>query len=231
MIIVPIQRWGIGDIIYEQTVVRKVANGNSILWPVEPHFVDGLSRAYPDITFSDGSKMDIDFERRDDYVQNAMRFLPLRWADSIMKVPYTACMASKYSLYHQDYRIWKERAMWHRDTVKEDELFEVLGCNNGPYNLINRFFGSDSQLQVTINVNNECQNIEMKTIQGFSLFDYAKVMENADNLHLVSSSTIYLTEQLELKAKEVHLYCRRPIEYNFANIDYLLEKHKYVFHL
>lgn len=233
MIIVPIQYFGLGDIIFEQTLVRKIANGSAILWPVAPQFKDGLQQAYPDITFADRTKMDIDYNRQDDYVQNDMRCLPFRWADAILQVPYTQCMSSKYQLYNQDYRTWKEQAMWHRDSDKEDELFKSFGCDKGEYVFTNVFFGSESQLRISVPMQ-ESWNlplIEMRTIPRFSLFDWAKVLENANEIHTVSTSILFLLEMLDLKAKEVHLYCRKPIEHNFDNIEYLLERHNYKLHL
>ncbi len=47
--IVPIQKWGIGDIIFEMTLVR--AFKEPVRWVVEEQFIDGLQRAYPDIGF------------------------------------------------------------------------------------------------------------------------------------------------------------------------------------
>ncbi len=231
MIIVPIQWFGLGDIIFEQTLVRKIAKGNAIMWPSDALFVEGLNRAYPDITFIDRAKADIDYECKEDYVKNAMRFLPLRWADTILKVPYSQCMASKYALYDMDYRIWKEKAMWRRDEEKEDELYKLLQCDKKEYNLVNSFFGSQSQLRVSIEVSNGLPNINMGTVQGYSLFDWAKVIENASTINVVSSSIIYILEMLALKAPEVHLYCRKPIEHDFKTIDYIFEKHKYIQHL
>lgn len=229
MTIVPVQCWGIGDIIFEQTVVRKVAGDNPILWPVEPQFLDGLTRAYPDLKFVDKRTLLIDYERKDDYIWGDMRMLPLRWADSICKVPYSDCMKSKYMLYGMEWQSWRVHAMWQRDGQKEYELRNHLRLPS-KYNLINRNFGSQSQLKAAIEVDNGLPNINMHTIEGFSLFDWAYVIENATEIHTVSTSIIYIMEMLQIRSESVHLYPRRPIEQGFENVEYILQKHRYEFH-
>jgi|SRR6185436_10236719 len=237
MIIFPLQSFGVGDVIFTQSLVRKIANGNKVLWGVESHFVDGLNRAYDGITFIDKKLINVDYNRRDDYVINGMRVLPIRWSDANLKVPYNQCMRAKYDAYNEDWRTWKEHAMWNRDKEMETKLGIKNGIwendydrDFGEYNLVNTIFGSESQLQVPIEVNNGLLNIQMKTIEGFSLFDWAGIIEQANEIHTVSTSIIYLLELLDLKAKEVHLYTRKPIEPTFDNISYILEKHNYILH-
>ncbi len=231
MIVVPIQAWGLGDIIFEQTAVHKLAKGSPVLWPVQKSFVEGLQRAYPHISFVDADTVWIDYDRKDDYIKNNMRFIPFRWCDTNMQVPYSRCMEVKYTYFGLDYTTWKEKAMWTRYRGKEQELYDLLGCGIDGYNLVNMTFGSQSQLKVPIPIDNHMRTIEMKTIEGFSLFDWAAVIEGATTIHTVSTSIIFLLEQLDLWATEVHLYPRRPIEVDFRTIDYILERHKYVRHL
>jgi|ERR1035437_4267097 hypothetical protein len=230
MIIIPLQVWGIGDVIWEQTIVNKLAEGDKILWPVEPEFVEGLNRAYPHILFIHKNMVHLDHQRRDDYEVNGCRVLPLRWADTNLKVPYTQCMSSKYDLYNMDYRDWKENAMWHRDSERENALFKLLGCDKEPYAFVNTIFGSQSQLRIANPVAHDLPVVEMRTIPGFSLFDWAKVIEGASYIHSVSTSIIYILELLVLQ-QPIHLYVRKPIEQNFDNVEYILKSHDYILHL
>lgn len=228
MIIYPLQAFGMGDVIFTQTLVRKLARlGDKILWGVESHFVDGLNRAYPDILFIDKSLINVDYNRRDDYVINGMRVLPIRWSDVNLKVPYTQCMSAKYESFGQKFETWRELAMWKRDAVKEDRLFQQLGLQGLEYTFVNRFFGSNSQFAAQINV----KGVEMCTLPGYSLFDWIRVIENASEIHTVSSSIIYLLELIVVKAHEVHLYMRKPIEHNFDNVIYLLKNQNYKLHV
>src|ERR1051326_174204 len=116
MITAPLQSFGLGDVIFCQTIVNKwISEGDSIVWGVFPQFIDQLNRAYPHIAFVDWQTLPIDYERKDEHDSNGYRVVPLRWADTILKVPYTECMKAKYMLFDMDWRIWQDHAMWQRD--------------------------------------------------------------------------------------------------------------------
>ncbi len=234
MNIVVNQWFGYGDCIYIQTLVRKIADGRPIIWPVMSHFIDGLSRGYPDIQWVDYKTFPINLDSKEQYEINIPKYglctvLPIRFADYLLKVPYDECMAAKFKMYGIDYNTWIEDAMWERDYKKEEELQNMFPPYY-KYRLINDIFGSESKHSVSISDNLEMGNIRMNTVPGFSLFDWAKIIENANEIHVVNSSIIYLLEQLELKAPEVHLYQRSIPGQTFSNISYLLKKHKYIFH-
>ena len=109
-------------------------------------------------------------------------------------------------------------------------LFEHLGLKEGvPFRLINKRFTSLESKAVQIPESKEIQNIEMTSIPGFSLFDWSMVIEKATEIHTVGTSIVYLTELLELAAKEVVLYKRLPDENHFQNYDYILERHNYIY--
>lgn len=223
MTIVPLQYFGIGDIIFSQTLVRDIAKGNSILWPVMPEFVEGLSRAYPDITFVDYTTTTFDFNTKIDVVRDDHRLLPIRWADHILKLPAHRCMGAKYDLYGMDYTNWKEKAVPRVDMHRSVDLFNKLGLNLGDsFNLINNTFRSDANSRLDIQVNNGLRNVEMKPTSGYSLFDWYFTMTQATEIHSVSTSLFYLTEICELKA-ELHLY-PRPEDPGFRHINYLFTK-------
>lgn len=217
------QFFGLGDIIFCMTIARKwIAEGHNITWPVLPQFMEGLQRAYPDIKFVDWRSMNVDYEKKYEHDWGTYRVIPLRWNVEIMGVPYTQCMASKYSMFGLDYNDWKEHAMWERNEKRERSLAYLLGIDlNKPYRLINRYFGSNSQYQVNIMPNS---GFEMRSIEGYSLFDYAMIIENAEYINVSNSSILYLLELLGLKAKQITLYARHPIEKGFKNTEYLHTK-------
>lgn len=242
MTIIPNQYFGIGDVIFCQTLVNQIANGNPIVWPVMPQFVEGLNRAYPHITFVDWRTFKIDYERKDQYEIDIEPYgkctvLPIRWADNIMKVPYTHCMRAKYDLYGLDYRDWKDKAMWERDKLREAELMLEYDYSSDletmyPFIFKNVIFGSDCKLKINIKdvTFSGIPTIEMYPIDRFSLFDWAAIIRCAEQIHTVSSSILYMLELLPLQAKEIHLYARKPIETHFKNVDYLFTK-PYILHV
>lgn len=225
------QYFGIGDIIFCMTIARRwKEEGHEIYWPVLPQFLEGLKRAYPDIIFMDWRTIKIDYERKDEHDividGTQYRIIPLRWNVEIMNVPYSSCMSSKYSLFGWDFKEWKEKAFFERGKAREIRLANEVGDKwDKPYTLINRFFGSNSQFEADIRE----KGIEMRSVPGYSLFDWAYLIENAETIHTVNSSILYLLELLDLKAKEIHLYSRKPIEPDHRNTEYLFTK-PYILH-
>jgi hypothetical protein len=141
-------------------------------------------------------------------------------------------MRAKYDLYHKDWKRWREISIV-RDTEAENRLFsEVLGLAEGEqYNLINSNFRTDtSGIAIIPEVKNGLRTIKLRTLEGYSLIDWMKVIENAEYIHTVSTSINYLIELYPIKAKEVHLYVRKPEEKDFTFIDYILTK-EYIYHL
>jgi len=230
-LLIPAQGFGLGDIIYSVTLVRKLATPDyKIIWPVLPHFVDGCQRAYPDMIFVRQEWVPINYNIKEEYENDDYRYLPIRWSDGWNKLPYTENMKSKYTMFGMDYKIWKELAGFRRDRKKEADLAELMGIKEGDnFNLVNRYFGSNSQHQCNIEIKNEYKNIEISTIGGYSLFDWSWLIERATEIHVANSSILYLLEILNFKAKEVHLYCRKPIEKDFSFTDYLHTK-PYILH-
>jgi len=230
MTVLPLQAFGIGDIIFSMTLIKRIANGNKIVWGVMPLFVEGLNRAYPDVTFVDWTKLGIDYntkQHKEIYHAEYGKcvIIPIRWADSIMKVGYEQWMRSKYDMYGMDYRDWKEHAMWVRDEVKENELIRLVGNSD---TFVNDMFGSDCKLKS--NVPHIPNAIKMKVIDGYSLFDWAGVMQSVKHIHTVNTSIIYLLDQLKLNATNVHLYQRAIKSQTHKGVDYLINKHNYIYH-
>lgn len=227
MTIVVNQYFGVGDCIFSMTLVKRIANGNKIIWPVLPHFVDGLQRAYPSITWIDVNGCGFDLNRMEQYevvhpVYGECVVLPIRFAGDILKLPYREVMAARYKLYGIDWQEWRMKAMWQRDSKKEKALRKIVGKGDI---VVNRFFRSDSSGCAQI----DAKGIEMSSIYGFSIFDWCGIWEEAKEIHTVSTSIIYLLELLPITA-EIHLYLRRPDEADFKNIDYILQRHKYIKH-
>lgn len=230
MTIYPAQYFGIGDIIFTQTLVRRLADANPIVWGSLPHFVDDLNRHYEGVNFVDYLSTGVDYERRDQVWFKEMRYLPIRWADTILKVPYDQCMRAKYDMYHMDYQDWKEQAMWKRNKDREAALMKYYDKVPGDhYILINEKFQSDSKGNLPICNASMLRSkvVSMKSVPGFSLFDWAGIIEGAAEIHTVSTALLYILELLDLK-QPIHLY-PRPTDPKFKQVDYLFTK-PYILH-
>lgn len=227
--IAPLQAFGLGDVIFCQTLANEwIAQGHDVIWGVEPHLIEGLNLAYPNVKFTDWRTLGINYNDRTFREENGYQVIPLRWNVERMKVPYSRCMETKYTMFDKDWRTWRDGAMWQRDEIKENELIRLLDAS-GEYAVVNTTYGTDMSRKIPKPVL-KMPVIEMKYIHGFSLFDWAKVLGNAAYIHTVSTSIIYILEMLSLQAREIHLYKREPIEKNHDNYSYILERHKYILH-
>lgn len=249
MIITPLQSFGIGDIIFCQTLANEwIAEGHDVLWGVQKDWIEGLQRAYPNVQWVDYRTLPFNYMRQDEHDHQwngqTYRVIPLRWSVENCGVQYKDCMKSKYAMFGKDWQDWRKGAMWQRDKDKEYILLNEAPNTDlpfgeestiGQYNLIHEEFGSDVQFTRRIKVDNGLPNVYVRQIPGYSLFDWAAVYENATTIHAVSSSNIYIMEMLDLKATEIKLYKRdRVINLKtytepHSHYDYILQKHKYIF--
>jgi len=220
----------IGDLLFEMPIADKyISEGHKVLWAVMTHILP-IEKHFPQVTFMDKRLLNIDYTRKDEYrFENAI-VIPLRFTDSILNVPYADCMRSKYLYAGLPLETWRN-LRWERDWENEKKLFyEVLGLSDGEeYNFINKSFRYDLSGQAEINIDNGLRNVEMQPISGFTILDWGMVIENATNIHTVSTATFYMMEILNLTAKEINLYRRLPDEKDFKNIEYLCSKN-YIFH-
>lgn len=217
-----LQPHGLGDVIFSQTLVRSLGN-YEITWPVLPQFVADCKRAYPDINFIPSHDSPVDLELKRDMIVQGYRVIPIRWSNLLHRVHYNRVMRAKYDMYKQNFTQWKHKAMWVRDTKKENDLFELLGLGKEPYTVVNEYFGSSFQYKVDTGVT----GVQMRNIEGYSLFDWAKVLEGATEIHTVSTSILYILDIL--KTCPVHVYVRRPVERDHQNYRYLFTDTKFIY--
>ncbi len=225
-----LQSFGVGDCIWSQAIAHYfIEQGYRILWPVRKQFVGALNRAYPDILFIDIAFIHIDFNFVRNCDCNGTKIVSLFNGDSTLRVPYNQVMQAKYMMYGLEWGTWKNKAMWVRDMDKELKLFSSLGLKKGEiYNLVNKTWNTESTGKIDIK-DPIGWNVEMKPVEGYSLFDWAFVIENAANIHTVSTSILYILEVLNLQANEIHFYPRLPHEKDFKNVKFLFTKN-YILH-
>jgi hypothetical protein len=223
---------GIGDIVFIQSIIQYfVKNKIPVTLPVEPIYV-GIAKHFPDVNIINKNELDLDYNIKKQYEIDDITVIPMRFSDSICKVPYKDCMKSKYMLVGMDWRKWKDDCKIKRDFEAENNLFyKELGLTDGEaYTVVSENFTTGGLQKNNIKTNDGLKRVNVRFIQGYTIIDWLKVFQNATNIHAVSSSNIYLFELFEMNCKKIDLYARRPEEQNHDNYSYLLEK-DYNFHL
>ena len=99
-----------------------------------------------------------------------------------------------------------------RDYKKENQLYKLLGLKeNDLYVLANYNYGTPPgmyRMEAPIK-NKSLKVVEMKIIEGYSIFDWCKVLENATELCITDSALTIIAELFKIKAKTLTMMYRR----------------------
>ena len=197
------QPQGTGDIIFTQKIAHHYRSlGYKIVWPLFEYF--GWLRPYlahPDFSFpllSNDRKIMEPFENSDRFYYlmgstyaifrkpvHSYDFVYLSLGPASME--FDEMMTSKYSVADIDFDNWQKYVKLNRNKLKEDDLFyNVLKLtDNSEYVLINE---NCSSHKINIPPVQGKQNIYIKNVPGYTVFDWIKVIENCQRLITVDTS-------------------------------------------
>jgi hypothetical protein len=203
---------GIGDIFFTQKIAYalNLFYKVNVIWPVIPEFI--WIKDYLKVPFIEFVNWEEDFEGKQilmsNDVSNSFIFddyliVPLQRAD--WNYPGLSVMDSKYKLVDLDYEDWNDFFHFERNKEKEDRLFyEVLGLTDeSEFVLVNRQFGSPPTTQICkyIDVSNFSNYVEMSYLEGYTIFDWCKVIEKAKEIHTVETSLNFIIDKINPKGK------------------------------
>lgn len=240
------QPCGLGDILFLQKFARIIKNkGYEIYWPVI-HELEWLNNYIPDFNFISWGDRDkkltgpplpesIQFPYKEYYSpKNKTHFSEnFIFFNGFSSNPNYKIMAYKYHMANMDYNDWANYLIFNRNKEKEKYLFyKILKLSdNESYTFINKYY----QLRPNIlsfnhlnNLNFSNKIVELKFIDGYSLFDWSKVIENASEIYMIETALNYIMESnvLNIKTDSLHLYSRYN---NFSEVDYLFNL-KWTYH-
>jgi hypothetical protein len=216
------QPFGIGDVLFLSPLVSNL-DVEDIIWPVVDHYywVKNYIKV-PNLTFVKSSEFNsADYK---DYVE-----IPLQHAHSL--VPQARdCMEAKYMLLGADCELWRTLS-FNRNYTKEEELKQYLNINPGDRFIFvnNNFAGPEYNYKVDINLSTNLRVIHQDYIDSFTLLDWCGVLEQAVEIHTVSTAIFFVIEALRLKETPLHLYPRKPLDKDLSPIKTLLSN-KWICH-
>lgn len=201
---------GLGDILFLQKAAHEISKRDkcNILWPVTSQYIN-IKDYIPYFTFVD---INYDFFQKDEYnrcpqgtIQNNVIC-----TDGASR---NGCgiMTSKYDLLGIDCANWADGLKFNRNLDKERSLFyDVLGLNDETiYCVFNNKIGSAGHESTWNNPRpTDRRVVDIKEIDGFSVFDWCMVLERAEEFQLMETCFCYLIEVLETRAKKYMLYHR-----------------------
>lgn len=221
------QYFGIGDILFIEPIMRRYfLNGYDVVLPVLDKYYDCRVH-FPYIEFVKQNELNIDYERQDVVKTADSIIYPVRWSREYFNSPLNDTMRNKYRMFEMDLEEWR-RLKWLRFRDKEHALFnEFMQPLPERFNLINGNWHSFNNGYEYIEVENGLPNIRMDFIDGFTLLDWAGVIEKAETIHTVNTSLLYMLETLNV-TDQLHIYTRNNGR-DFQQTQYLRSK-KYQLH-
>ena len=237
------QPCGLGDILFLQKICKiYIEKGFKIIFPVVYEY-EWLNNYIPEVNFISWGDNEIKLTHKDKLPDN-IKFPYKEYYNPYSEDIFTdnfvflnffkpfngRVMESKYSSLSLDYTDWASYLTFNRNTDKENDLFyNILGLkDDDDYVFINRNY----QMRPNVLFYNRISNnemfynkkvIEMSIIDGFSIFDWCKVLEKASEIHMIETSLNYVLESDEMKnkiTKNINLYHRQ----NYFNEVYYLFK-------
>jgi len=218
---------GIGDVFFCQKIARvMMQNGYQVIWPLRPD-IDWIGKYIRDIYFPTTDDMfpgkDI-FDRAGGFsIGTDSAFISLATADITHNNGKT--MSSKYHMLDISYHDWQDYFKFNRDLDKENELYyNVLGLNDdSEFVFINNLYNTDIRDSKLLSADQfDMPVVELKIIDGFTLFDWCKVLEKAKKIYTINTSINYIIEVIDTSYDEYVIYAHD--EKNKTEIDYLFKK-------
>jgi len=204
---------GLGDIFFLQTVARKyIAMGYQVIWPLRPKELAYIPKYIPDINFC---SVNDNFPGKQEYWgKEAIVITPSFVYIGVKETHFWGfgcedIMKSKYEALNMHWSQWHDGFIFNRDTEKENELYyNVLGLkDDSKYVLKNDMCSVDIRRTKALdNLSFDLPVVDLKVVEGFTVFDWCKVFENATEIHTVHTGVCYILDRLPLKCEKYFMY-------------------------
>ncbi len=216
------QPFGIGDILFLSPLV-KLIDAKKIVWPVVDHYF--CIKNYIEIS-------NLQFIKQSEF--NPISYqdynkIPFQFASYLVPQAQNV-MEAKYMLVKANLELWRT-LNFNRNKEKETELKKHLNIRyNDKFIFVNNnFAGPEYNYKVNIQPQTNLKIIYQDYIDGFTLLDWCGVLEQAEEIHTVSTSLFFVVEALNLEKSPLHLYTRKPLDKDLSPIKTLISN-KWICH-
>jgi hypothetical protein len=204
------QPFGIGDILILEPIARNYYKaGYEIFWQVIEKY-SWIKDYIKYINYIPKTVDNMDSSFYEDNIILSLRDTPGHW------------IYGKYEFCKVDPNIWRTYS-WERNLEKEKKLYEELNIKK-PYILVNRNYYTHNVYSNVKMFNNNENIIEMSFYKDYTLLDWGFILENAEEIHTVDTSLVWLIESSVLNINcKLNMYPR--IEHTkFINVKDVLQK-------
>ena len=216
------QPFGVGDILFLSPLVAQL-EVKHMIWPIVDHYYwikDYIS--IDNLIFIKASEFNPSNYK--DYVD-----VPLQHAHSFIPQA-NDCMEAKYLLLEADLELWRTLT-FNRNKEKENQLKQYLNIIPDEKFIFvnNNFAGPEFNYKVDIKPQTDLKIIYQEYVKGFTLLDWCGVIEQASEIHTVSTALFFVIEALNLEKTLLHLYPRKPLDKDLSPIKTLINS-KWICH-
>lgn len=205
-----VQDAGLGDILFLEPIARKLFHeGHTIFWNTVNIYKD-IVDYIPYIHWNTGiNNYDLTYD---------FQFLDMSKFNCRI-------LEAKYQYVGLPFDTW-QTFHYNRDIRKERQLIKSIGLDiTKPYRLIHDEYATYSEYKIHIEENPDFQNVYIRPVGNYSLFDWSTIIENAYEIHAVSTSSLFLFEKLELTNNpDLNLYAREGHDPDLHETAYLTTK-------
>lgn len=209
---------GIGDVFFLQKVAHTYREkGCKIIWALRDD-IFWISEYIPDVEWY---KLSEDFPGKDlfNYAgfgeTDEFVYIDASTADRTFNTDPTRIMSAKFGLVGLDHTDWGQYFKFNRNIEKENELYyNVLGLSDdSEYVYVNDIINTN------IVKTGRFDNLEFKypvisneIYEGYTLFDWIKVWENAKEIHTIPTGMCFIIDVIDTKG-EVYYYPQDERQY------------------
>lgn len=200
--------------------------GYEIIWPLRDDIL-WLGNYIKSINFC---SRDDNFHGKEYYGQDAVIVTPNFVYLGIMRshlwgIGDDKVMSSKYSILNMNHSDWRSGFTFDRKLDKEKDIYyNLLGLkDDSEYVFINNLYNTDIRDSKFISQDQfDLPVVELQILDGFTLFDWCKVLEKAKKIYTVNTAINYIIDVLDTSYDEYVIYAHD--EENKPQIDYLFKK-------
>jgi hypothetical protein len=200
---------GVGDVFFLQKIAHMYRHsGHEIIWPLRDN-IFWISEYISDITWYKLSEWMVDsrskifnyagFADNEEFV-----YIDCSTADRTFNTDPTRIMSAKFGLVGFDHKDWGNYFKFNRKKDKEDELYyDVLGLkDDSEYSYVNDIVHTDIRKTGRLsNIEYEYPVVDNRIVEGFTLFDWSKVLMNAKEIHTIPTAVCFIVDVIDTKSK------------------------------
>ena len=200
---------GVGDVFFLQKIANMYRHsGHEIIWPLCDN-IFWISEYISDITWYKLSEWMMDSRSKifnyAGFVDNEeVVYIDCSTADRTFNTDPTRIMSAKFGLVGFDHTDWGNYFKFNRKKDKEDELYyDVLGLkDDSEYSYVNDIVHTDIRKTGRLgNIEYEYPVVDNRIVEGFTLFDWSKVLINAKEIHTIPTAVCFIVDVIDTKAK------------------------------